>query len=53
MLCVGCPIVIFHTVADACDAHDVDRNRFEDELSVAVAMMKMPRRSPVLRTRGS
>lgn len=36
MLCVGCPIAIFHTVADTCDAHDVDRKRFEDDLSAAM-----------------
>ena len=28
MLCVGCPIAIFHTVADACEAHDVDPEAF-------------------------
>lgn len=36
MLCVGCPIAIFHTVADTCDAHDIDRKRFEDDLSAAI-----------------
>lgn len=37
MLCVGCPIAIFHTVADACDAHELDRNRLEDDLAVAMS----------------
>lgn len=32
MLCIGCPIGIFHTVADACDAHRVDLNAFREEL---------------------
>jgi hybrid cluster-associated redox disulfide protein len=36
MLCVGCPIAILHTVSDTCDAHDVERKRFEDELSAAI-----------------
>jgi hybrid cluster-associated redox disulfide protein len=28
MLCVGCPIGTFHTVADACAAHGVDEGEF-------------------------
>lgn len=32
MLCVGCPIAIFHTVADACAAHGVDVDAFCAEL---------------------
>lgn len=32
MLCIGCPIGVFHTVADACDAHRVDLNAFRKEL---------------------
>jgi hybrid cluster-associated redox disulfide protein len=36
MLCVGCPIGIFHNVRDACDAHAVNRARFEDELRVVI-----------------
>lgn len=32
MLCVGCPVGIFHTVADACAAHGIDREAFEAEL---------------------
>jgi len=35
MLCVGCPIGVFHTVAEACDAHGVDRTGFESELLAA------------------
>jgi hybrid cluster-associated redox disulfide protein len=36
MLCVGCPIGIFHTVGDACAAHDVERNRVEEDISGAM-----------------
>ena len=35
MLCVGCPIGVFHTVTDACDAHGVDRDALEAELLAA------------------
>lgn len=36
MLCVGCPIVAFHSVAEACDAHGIDRRCFEQELLEAM-----------------
>ena len=36
MLCVGCPIAIFHTVADACNAHDVEMEPFCEELLEAM-----------------
>ncbi|WP_164783732.1 DUF1858 domain-containing protein [Mesorhizobium sp.] len=32
MLCVGCPIGIFHTVSDACAAHRLDEEAFSTEL---------------------
>lgn len=32
MLCIGCPIGVFHTVADACDAHRIDLASFSEEL---------------------
>ena len=32
MLCIGCPIGVFHTVADACDAHRIDLESFSKEL---------------------
>lgn len=32
MLCVGCPIGIFHSVADVCAAHAVDEQAFTAEL---------------------
>ncbi|MBX3574037.1 MAG: DUF1858 domain-containing protein [Mesorhizobium sp.] len=32
MLCVGCPIGIFHTVTDACAAHGLDEDAFSAEL---------------------
>ena len=36
MLCIGCPIGIFHTVADACDAHRIDVDAFSEELLSAM-----------------
>lgn len=36
MECVGCPIACFHTVADACSEHDVDRDAFLKALIEAV-----------------
>lgn len=32
MLCIGCPIGIFHTVVDACQAHRLDLESFSAEL---------------------
>ena len=32
MLCIGCPIGVFHTVADACDAHHIDLESFSEEV---------------------
>lgn len=36
MLCIGCPIGIFHTVADACDAHQAELDPFCEELLDAI-----------------
>ena len=36
MVCVGCPIGIFHTIADACDAHGLDREAFDVLLQAAL-----------------
>lgn len=36
MLCIGCPIGIFHTVADACQAHRLDIESFSAELLEAM-----------------
>jgi hybrid cluster-associated redox disulfide protein len=32
MLCIGCPIGVFHTVADACEAHGLDEEAFSHDL---------------------
>ena len=32
MLCIGCPIGIFHTVADACRAHEIDEDDLDPEV---------------------
>lgn len=37
MLCVGCPITPFHTIADACRAHGVDEAAFLEALQAAIA----------------
>lgn len=36
MLCVGCPIGPFHTVADACREHSIDEDEFRQELGLAI-----------------
>ena len=36
MLCIGCPIGIFHTVSDACEAHRLDEGAFSRELLEAM-----------------
>ena len=36
MLCIGCPIGIFHTVSDACGAHGLDEEAFSRELLAAM-----------------
>jgi hybrid cluster-associated redox disulfide protein len=36
MLCVGCPIAIFHTVTEACLAHGIDEESFVAALERAV-----------------
>ena len=36
MLCIGCPIGIFHTVSDACEAYRVDRESLVKELLQAI-----------------
>ena len=36
MLCIGCPIGIFHTVRDACEAHRLDEETFSRELLEAM-----------------
>jgi len=32
MLCIGCPIGVFHTVSDACRAHEIDEDELLSEL---------------------
>jgi len=36
MLCVGCPIGIFHNVAEVCSVHGIDKKNFLAELSAAI-----------------
>jgi hybrid cluster-associated redox disulfide protein len=38
MLCIGCPIGIFHTVTDAAAAHAVDEAAFSADLLAAMRM---------------
>lgn len=35
MLCIGCPVGVFHTVADVCRAHEIDEESFLGELAAA------------------
>lgn len=43
MLCVGCPVAPFHTVADACREHQVDEAQFRSEIAAAIeALDKRP-----------
>ncbi|RAZ90968.1 hypothetical protein DPM33_11825 [Mesorhizobium hawassense] len=36
MLCVGCPIASFHTVADAAREHDLDEDQLLSDLQAAI-----------------
>lgn len=36
MLCIGCPIAIFHTVTEACEEHGVDEAAFVKELAATI-----------------
>jgi hybrid cluster-associated redox disulfide protein len=36
MLCIGCPIGVFHSVRDACEAHNLDEEYFSRELLAAM-----------------
>lgn len=36
MLCIGCPIGVFHTVTDACAAHEIDEEPFSRKLLAAM-----------------
>ncbi|AXI44430.1 DUF1858 domain-containing protein [Sulfitobacter sp. SK011] len=36
MLCVGCPIGPFHTIAEACDIYNLDITAFERDLAMSI-----------------
>ena len=38
MLCIGCPIGIFHTVKDACEAHQLNEESFSHEVLAAIRL---------------
>jgi hybrid cluster-associated redox disulfide protein len=42
MLCVGCPVGVFHTVYDACRAHGVDEAEFVAALRRAIRAAEQP-----------
>lgn len=42
MLCVGCAIAPFHTIADACVEYDLDEQEFRAELNGAVKSASHP-----------
>jgi hybrid cluster-associated redox disulfide protein len=37
LLCVGCPVGSFHTVAEACEAHGVEEHEVVEALLAAIA----------------
>ena len=37
MLCIGCPVTPFHTLRDACMAHDMSLEPFESALLAAIS----------------
>ena len=41
MLCVGCLVGPFHTVADACAEYGLDEDAFHDELRLAVRAVRL------------
>jgi hybrid cluster-associated redox disulfide protein len=40
MLCVGCPIGSFHTVADACREHSLDEEAFRRDIQMAIGQRR-------------
>ncbi len=36
MVCIGCPIGVFHTVTDVCEAHGIDEDAFSADLLAAM-----------------
>ncbi|KJS18682.1 MAG: hypothetical protein VR78_04315 [Hoeflea sp. BRH_c9] len=46
MLCIGCPFGIFHTVADAAAAHEVDEAAFTAELLNVIRLHSSNERKP-------
>jgi hybrid cluster-associated redox disulfide protein len=49
MLCIGCPIGIFHTVKDACEEHGVEEASFWRELLAAMRAGEQADASPAFR----
>jgi len=46
MLCIGCPIGVFHTVMDACNAHSINPETFAAELDAALLGHPFPDARP-------
>lgn len=42
MLCVGCPLAPFQTVAEACRDNDVDKSLFLDDVRRVIKAMDSP-----------
>jgi hybrid cluster-associated redox disulfide protein len=40
MLCVGCPIASFHTIAEAAREHDLDEEQLSRDLRIAIESAK-------------
>lgn len=39
MICVGCLVAPFHTIAEACAEHDIDEDGFRNELIMAAKLL--------------
>ena len=53
MLCIGCPIGVFHIVKDACDAHRLDEEAFARELLAAMKSDDLANWPSVFETAGA
>jgi hybrid cluster-associated redox disulfide protein len=42
MFCIGCPVGVFHTMKDACAAHDLEEETLSQELLAAMQSDNAP-----------
>lgn len=53
MLCIGCPIGVFHTAADAARAHHLDEEQFASELLAAMRAEDEAKAPSIFETSGA